>query len=297
MVILPRQARDRQVRESKEDAFSQQGAYPANNDMVKWAQRDTTNTDGPGLWTGFYPEIPRSAAPLRQWRRDLKTAWQLLASVADTCATESARFDLADVGREYLQVGVCAAFYEEMVNAYNASSVENVSRVGAALVESVLDIDTLLSTHSGFTLGGWINLSRALGHTPAEKALMEWNARSQVTSWTPYSKLDPLPVPCAVLVAKGQPCHGIDGYAQKQWGGLSREQHAHRWQMFVDQLSASVADKRAMNLTHYAINYTRFMVGWENAQWNATELPVAGVGGAVGVSKALLRKYGSLDPI
>ena len=65
--------------------------------------------------------------------------------------------------REYLQVGVCAAFYEELVDAYNASSVENVSRVGAALVESVLDIDTLLSTHSGFTLGGWIKLSRALG--------------------------------------------------------------------------------------------------------------------------------------
>ena len=52
-----------------------------------------------------------------------------------------------------------------------------------------------------------------------------------------------------------------------------------------------------MNLTRFAINYTRFMVDWENAQWNATELPVAGVGDVVGVSRALLRKYRSLDPI
>ena len=45
----------------------------------------------------------------------------------------------------------------------------------------------------------------------------------QVTSWTPYSLLDPVPAPCAVLVLQGKPCHGIDGYAQKQWGGLTRE--------------------------------------------------------------------------
>ena len=52
-----------------------------------------------------------------------------------------------------------------------------------------------------------------------------------------------------------------------------------------------------MNLTHFAINYTRFMVDWENAQWNATELPVAGVGDVVGISQALLQKYSSLDSI
>ena len=57
----------------------------------------------------------------------------------------------------------------------------------------------------------------------------------------------------------------------------------------------SIAGK--MNLTHFAINYTQFMVDWENTQWNTTELPVAGVGDVVGISRALLRKYSSLDSI
>ena len=116
-----------------------------------------------------------------------------------------------DVGREYLQVAVCSAAYEELIAGYNASSLQAVQAAGSALVQSVLDIDKLLSSQPGFTLGEWLALSRERGHTDEEKRLMEWNARSQVTSWTPYSPLDPLPVPCAVTVANGDECHGIDG--------------------------------------------------------------------------------------
>eukprot|EP01050_Picozoa_sp_SAG11_P055322 SAG11_NODE_33733_length_275_cov_1.585227_1_plen_43_part_10 len=43
----------------------------------------------------------------------------------------------------------------------------------------MLDIDRLLSSTLGFTFGEWRKLSRARGHTEAEKALMEWNARSR----------------------------------------------------------------------------------------------------------------------
>ena len=106
---------------------------------------------------------------------------------------------------------MCSAAYEELIAGYNASSLHAVQAAGSALVQSVLDIDKLLSSQPGFTLGEWLALSRERGHTDEEKRLMEWTARSQVTSWTPYSPLDPLPVPCAVTVANGDECHGIDG--------------------------------------------------------------------------------------
>jgi alpha-N-acetylglucosaminidase len=271
--------------------------YPPNSDMLKWDKLDTSNTDGPGMWTGFYPENSRTVpALLSQWRQDLRRAWELLTESAEECDTESARFDVADVGREYLQISVCSVAYTTLVKAYNASDEPAVAAAGAALVQSVLDIDQLLSSQPGFTLGEWLNLSRARGHSDAEKSLMEWNARAQVTSWTPYSLEDPVPAPCAVLIEQGKPCHGIDGYAQKQWGGLTREQHAVRLQMFVEQVQGAVRTGTKMNLTALAFRYQSFMVDWQNRQWNATALPATAVGSPVEISRQLLAKYHADTP-
>ena len=56
---------------------------------------DSTNTDGPGLWNGFYPHTPRTDPGPTLWRKNLRRAWELLAESADACGTLSARFDLA----------------------------------------------------------------------------------------------------------------------------------------------------------------------------------------------------------
>ena len=49
-------------------------------------------------------------------------------------------------------------------------------------------------------LGRWIEMARAWGQTPAEKDLMEFNARNLVTLWGPRGE--------------------IADYASKQWSGL-----------------------------------------------------------------------------
>ena len=98
-------------------------------------------------------------------------------------------------------------------------------------------------------------------------------------------------MPCAVLVSQGKPCHGIDGYAQKQWGGLTREQHAVRLHMFLAQLEDAVRMGRKLNLTALAWQYQAFMVDWQNRRWNETELPSTAVGSPVNISRQLLAKY------
>ena len=59
--------------------------------------------------------------------------------------------------------------------------------MGKQLLESVTDIDQLLSSQPGFTLGEWLNLSRARGRSDTEKELMEWNARAQVRLTSTFS--------------------------------------------------------------------------------------------------------------
>ena len=43
--------------------------------------------------------------------------------------------------------------------------------------------DKLLATRPEFKVGTWINRARDLGNTLEEKALYEWNARVQITTW------------------------------------------------------------------------------------------------------------------
>ena len=61
--------------------------------------------------------------------------------------------------------------------------------------------------------------------------------------------------------------------------------------MFTSHVEDAVRRGTEMNLTALAMEYTGFMVGWENEQWNATDLPAAGVGSPVEISRELLQKY------
>ena len=61
--------------------------------------------------------------------------------------------------------------------------------------------------------------------------------------------------------------------------------------MFTSHAEDAVRRGTEMNLTALAMDYTGFMVAWENEQWNATELPAVGVGSPVEISRELLQKY------
>ena len=61
--------------------------------------------------------------------------------------------------------------------------------------------------------------------------------------------------------------------------------------MFTSHVGTAVRRDTTINLTALAMDYTGFMVAWENEQWNATELPAVGVGSPVEISRQLLQKY------
>jgi len=171
------------------------------NELLPLHERN--DTWGIAPWTGQYDG------------NKLRNVWEILTSVTPSpiagtegqCARDSGGynnamgFDLVDVGREYLSTQYGAGYYRCMMDAYhegaaakfhgNNDTTAMASRVKAAgngLIKFVNDLDTLLSSQQGFTMGEWINATRALGHTAEEKAFYEWNGRSQVTLWVPCTR-------------------------------------------------------------------------------------------------------------
>ena len=133
-----------------------------------------------GFWRGGYEAEGDAAAYTAQ----LLTAWKLLTDSADECGTVAARFDVADLGREWLQSAPCPAAWKALAVGWTDRSLPQVQKAAAALDRSLLEMDELLSTADGFTFGSWIAAARNLSNTTEGQAQLEMNARAQVTTWT-----------------------------------------------------------------------------------------------------------------
>jgi hypothetical protein len=141
-----------------------------------------------------------SERPKWYQRATLHQAWGLLidATEAGECGSKGANdamvFDIVDVGREYLSISACNDASDALTRATTPASVATAN---ATMSDVMADIDTLLGSSFGFLLGPWIRDARAMAPSrphlvdsqtkmaTLDGDFLEWNARSQVTSWFP----------------------------------------------------------------------------------------------------------------
>ena len=71
--------------------------------------------------------------------------------------------------------------YHDLVRAYNAKSALQVAQIGSKLLNMFDDLDSILQTNKKFLLGCWLDSAKAIGTTPEEVKLYEYNARLQIT--------------------------------------------------------------------------------------------------------------------
>ena len=98
--------------------------------------------------------------------------------------------------------------------------------------------DQLLGTRPEFRVGKWIEEARALGGTSEEKALYEWNARVQITTWGNRNAAD---------------YGGLRDYAHKEWNGLLKDFYYMRWKLYFDSLSQKLEGKTPEKIDFYAV--------------------------------------------
>lgn len=182
------------------------------------------------------------------------------------------KYDLVDITRQLL-VNRFITLYETLVATYasNSSSSATIATVSQPLLQLLRDLDELLLTNDYFLLGRWIGAARRLSYgNTSYAALLERNARNQITLWGPTGE--------------------INDYASKQWGGLVGGYYMSRWETFADYLVETKANGAAYNATAVANAMLEIGEQWNSQTWGLT-VGWESVGDSWSVVQALATKY------
>lgn len=226
------------------------------------------------------------------------TAWGRLidasSEVPDGASTEPFRYDLINTGREIL-AEISTVFSIRFAEALGATPLDGAAlkRTGQSYVDLLLDLDSLVATDTAFLLGPWLRDARAWGAVNGStmndcigtvidsvlngdcQRFLEWNARTQLTTWYPTVKGEPMPL------------RDTD-YARKHWSPLIKDYYARRAAMLLAQ---ALADAAASNpLDTAAVLQLRAQLAFE---WTTSTdtYPVDPAPNFASVSKALRAKY------
>lgn len=170
--------------------------------------------------------------------QDVIQAARLLLSVApDFEGNNNFEYDLVDILRQAIAekgrlVGkvIEAAFAARDVALYRSASDR--------FLQLLLLQDELLGTRPEFSVGRWLNQARALGQTEEEKALYEWNARVQITTWGNRAAAD---------------AGGLRDYAHREWSGLLKDFYYMRWKTWFAARLRELREGIPANIDFYAL--------------------------------------------
>ncbi|MFJ6518541.1 alpha-N-acetylglucosaminidase [Streptomyces filamentosus] len=157
-------------------------------------------------------------------------------------STDAYRFDLVDTARQAL-TNRSRVLLPRIKAAYEAKDLVAFRARAAEWRRSMELLDAVLATDRRFLLGPWLEGARSWARSDAERAALEFDARSLVTTWGHRAGSEA----------------GLHDYANREWSGLVSGFYAPRWSAYLDALETSLVTGRAPA----AIDW----FSWENA-WN-----------------------------
>lgn len=170
--------------------------------------------------------------------QDVIRAARLMVSVADQYkGNNNFEYDLVDIVRQAITERG-RLLYKAMMAAYTSGDKTLFEMASRHFLQLILLQDELLGTRREFMVGNWIDQARNLGKTPEEKALYEWNARVQITTWGNRQAAD-----------EG----GLRDYAHKEWNGILKDFYYMRWKAYFDNLTLKMNGKNPEEIDFYAL--------------------------------------------
>ena len=155
-------------------------------------------------------------------------AARLMNSVAEKFrGNNNFEYDLVDITRQAL-ADQARKQYQHVIADYKAFAIGDFRKSSQRFLDLLLMQDRLLGTRSEFRLGHWTQAALNCGSTPEEKALYEWNARVQITTWGNRYCAD---------------TGGLRDYAHKEWQGLLKDFYYVRWKTYFDALAAQMEEQ------------------------------------------------------
>jgi len=209
-----------------------------------------------------------SASPLAK-------IWGDMLQLSGTAgAVKAYRFDVVDVGREFLT----QEFARRQLALALAAGAKNVSatqQAAARLLSVIDDFDALLSTDSNFMFGSWRSQARSWGSSTQESDWLEFNARNQVTLWGPNGEI-------------------VD-YSTKAWGGLARSFFKPRWALLTKQVVEAVQQGKQFDQQAFDKEVLQSVEQpWQNCTDAYPDTPEADT---IKVATALYAKYVAAETV
>lgn len=184
----------------------------------------------------------------------LTEAWRLLLR-ASPQHSDTYKYDLVDVTRQVMadRTRRLLPRVRESYEAKNLTEFRGRSAEFLALIDAA---EAILSTRTEFMLGPWLERAKSWGGNAAERAQLEWDARSILTVWGHRRASD-----------EG----GLHDYANRDWAGLMADFYRPRWEKYFASLDASLVEGREPT----AIDWFGWEDGWSR---QANVFPVTAKG-------------------
>ena len=199
----------------------------------------------------------------------LLAAWDGMMECAGALSeSDGFRYDLVDVTRQAL-VELLDSLHYESQKAFYSSDVVAFRQKSSEVMTLMHEIDGLLATRKEFLLGPWVESAKALGTTPEEKTLYEWNAKTQITLW-------------------GKPGSPLNDYACKNWSGLVDDFYCRRYEMFYARQQAALMDGKPFDYDGFRSDCLAFEEKWAAG---GDIYPVEPSGDGIKTSRMLYMKY------
>ncbi|MDC1106867.1 alpha-N-acetylglucosaminidase [Prolixibacteraceae bacterium] len=169
--------------------------------------------------------------------KDLLPAWKIFIENRNSYQrNEGYNYDLVDITRQCLS-NYSQYLHKHIVDAYNKNDKEKLIEFSNEFLQLIIDQDELLNSIPSLTLNHWVQEARSRGVSNQEKDLFEYNAKTQITTWSFQNS-------------------NLHEYSHREWSGLLREFYYPRWQMFFDYLKNNPA------YTKGQINFYTFEEKW-----------------------------------
>lgn len=264
--------------------------------ICSWADRRVGLKDDQAraAWTGLLDEVYTATAQLGQgtltnarpslkgngnWttrpainysNQKLFTLWELLLKADNTEKRDSYLFDVVNVGRQVLG-NHFLTLRDRFTAAYERKDTVALLSEGLQMNNLLNDMERLLSTHSTFLFGKWVQEAAQFGTTPAEKEYFKKNARTLLTTW-------------------GEKGQSLNDYANRSWAGLTAGYYAPRWHAFIQEVWQAFKAGKEFDQKKFNQQMIDFEQSFVDNDYVSSALPHSG---GVELARELMEKYRS----
>ena len=225
--------------------------------LLKTVYRPATHADPPESIINVRPQFDaKQSAPNGNMNKnyDFKTFEKALSYLIkdydNLKDSEGYLYDVTDFLRQAI-ANSAEQTYKEFTKAFNDGNVELFKQKSQEFLKMVELQDQVLNSNKNFMVGTWLNASKqaAQGQDDFTKKIFELNGKAIISTWAPYY------------------CWGVYDYANREYGGFTKDYYLQRWQIWIQRLTDKIEGKDINNYKEISIKESHEMA-WQWARSN-----------------------------